>query len=337
MLNATAGRFLLLALLWGSSFTFIKVSLEGLTPGQLVLARLFLGAAVLSLIVAFRRVPLPRQLGVWGHVAAAALFGNVIPFLLLSYGEQTTGAAIAGVLIGGTPLLTLAIATAALPNERVTGRKATGLAFGFIGVVVLMGPWGDALGSFGGQLACLGAAVSYACGFVYVRKFLSPKKLPAMGAAASQLIAAFAIQAAVTPFLAWETPDFTGRVTGSIVVLGLFSTGLAYVLYFRLINDVGATTASAVNYVVPVASVLVSIVVLDETITWNLVAGGLIVLLAMGYAENRDGQLRRGPGAADAAPAPKAPPAAAQPGAAESTTAAGRDEPVATRAAEERR
>ncbi|MEV7845294.1 DMT family transporter [Streptomyces cyaneofuscatus] len=319
MKNATVGRFLLLAFLWGGSFTFIKVSLDGLTPGQLVLSRLVLGAAVLLAIVAFRKIGLPRSAGVWGHVAAAALFGNVIPFLLLSYGEQTTGAGIAGVLIGATPLLTLTIAAAALPTERATRRKVLGLLIGFAGVVVLIGPWTDALGSFGGQLACLGAALSYACGFVYVRKFLSPLGLAPMAAAASQLLAATVLQAVVTPFLTWHTPEFTLKVTLSIVALGLFSTGLAYVLYFRLIGDVGATTASAVNYVVPVASVLIGVVALGESVTWNLLVGGLVVLAGVAYAENRLRQLR------SKEPAPAAPGAASS----EAETGAAAAEPVA--------
>ncbi|SDJ52835.1 Permease of the drug/metabolite transporter (DMT) superfamily [Lentzea albidocapillata subsp. violacea] len=291
--KASVARFLLLALLWGSSFTFIKVSLEGLTPGQLVLARLVLGAAVLLSIAAVRKVALPRSVQVWGHIAAAGLFGNVIPFLLLSYGEKTTGAGIAGVLIGATPLLTLALATAALPTERATSRKAVGLALGFVGVVLLIGPWHESLGSLSGRLACFGAAVSYAIGFVYVRKYLSPLGLAPLSLAASQLVSAAVLQAVVTPFLAWRTPDFTGPVTLSIVLLGLFSTGLAYVLYFRLIGDVGATTASAVNYVVPVFAVLVSVVFLGEHVTWNLLAGGLVVLVGVAYAENRMGQLRK--------------------------------------------
>jgi drug/metabolite transporter (DMT)-like permease len=117
------------------------------------------------------------------------------------------------------------------------------------------------------------------------------------------------LQAVLTPFLAWHTPHITGEVAGSIVVLGLFSTGLAYVLYFRLIGDLGATTASAVNYVVPVAAVLIGVLALGESITWNLVAGGLVVLVGMGYAENRLVQLRRTPQATTvpaAAPAPAA-------------------------------
>ncbi|MEV6716672.1 DMT family transporter [Lentzea sp. NPDC051208] len=291
--KASVARFLLLALLWGSSFTFIKVSLEGLTPGQLVLSRLILGAAVLLSIAAIRKVALPRSVQVWGHIAAAGLFGNVIPFLLLSYGEKTTGAGIAGVLIGATPLLTLALATAALPTERATSRKAVGLALGFVGVVLLIGPWHESLGSLSGRLACFGAAISYAIGFVYVRKYLSPLGLAPLSLAASQLVSAAVLQAVVTPFLGWRTPDFTGPVTLSIVLLGLFSTGLAYVLYFRLIGDVGATTASAVNYVVPVFAVLVSVLFLGEHVTWNLLAGGLVVLVGVAYAENRMGQLRK--------------------------------------------
>jgi drug/metabolite transporter (DMT)-like permease len=91
----------------------------------------------------------------------------------------------------------------------------------------------------------------------------------------------------VTPFLAWQTPELTGRVISSVVLLGLLSTGLAYVLYFRLIGDLGATTASAVNYVVPVAAVLVGVLLLGEPVTWNLAIGGLVVLASVGYAENR--------------------------------------------------
>ncbi|MGW4210872.1 DMT family transporter [Lentzea sp. NPDC004789] len=291
--KASVARFLLLASLWGSSFTFIKVSLEGLTPGQLVLSRLVLGAAVLLTIVAVRKVALPRSAQVWGHIGAAGLFGNVIPFLLLSYGEKTTGAGIAGVLIGASPLLTLALATAALPTERATARKAIGLGIGFVGVVLVIGPWHESLGSLSGRIACFGAAVSYAVGFVYVRKFLSPLGLAPLSLAASQLVSAAVLQALVTPFLDWRVPALTGSVMFSIVVLGLVSTGLAYVLYFRLIGDVGATTASAVNYVVPVFAVLISVLFLGEPVTWNLLAGGLVVLVGVAYAENRLGQLRR--------------------------------------------
>ena len=280
-------RFLALALLWGSSFTFIKVALDGVTPSQLVLFRLILGAAVLLIVARARRIGLPRHLATWGHVAAAAAFGNVIPFLLLSYGEQGTGAGIAGVLVGSTPLLTLALATVALPSERITVRKTVGMLAGFAGVVIIVGPWSAGGGTIAGRIACFGGAVSYAVGFVYVRKFLSPKGLAPLSLAASQLVSATVLQALVTPFLAWQRPELTPGIIGSIAFLGVLSTGVAYVLYFRLIADVGATTASAVNYLVPLFAVLVSVILIGESVTWNLIAGALGVLIAMGYAENR--------------------------------------------------
>lgn len=292
MPNATVLRFLALALLWGSSFTLIKVSLEGLSPAQLVLARLVLGAAVLAGVAALRHVRLPRGAAVWGHLAGAALFGNVLPFLLLSYGERTAGAGIAGVLIGATPLLTLTIAYAALAAERATARKVAGLVAGFLGIVLVLAPWRTAGGALGGELACAGAALSYAVSFVYVRRFLSPRGLPPLALATGQLLVAVALQAAVSPLLEWGAVRLTGRVAVSIALLGALCTGLAYVLYFRLIADIGATSASAVNYVVPIAAVLVGVAFLGEAVTWNVVAGGVVVLLGMAYAENRLGGRR---------------------------------------------
>jgi drug/metabolite transporter (DMT)-like permease len=123
----------------------------------------------------------------------------------------------------------------------------------------------------------------------------SPRQLTPLSLAAAQLLAATALQALVTPFLAWRTPDLTGRVTASMVILGLLSTGLAYVLYFRLIGDVGATTASAVNYLVPLAAVAVSMVLLGEPATWNLLVGTLVVLCGVAYAEDRLRRPRRAP------------------------------------------
>jgi drug/metabolite transporter (DMT)-like permease len=285
--KATVVRFLTLALLWGGSFTLIKVSLEGLSPAQLVLARLVLGALVLAIVAVARQVALPSEPVVWGHLAGAALFGQVLPFLLLSYGERTAGAGVAGVLIGATPLLTLTIAYAALSSERATTRKVIGLLVGFAGIVVVLAPWREAAGSLGGEIACFGAAVSYAISFVYVRRLLSPRGLAPLSLATGQLLAAVVLQALVSPLLEWGPVHLDGRVVVSIVLLGVLCTGLAYVLYFRLIGDIGATSASAVNYVVPVAAVVVGVVFLGEPVTWNLLAGCLIVLFAIAYAERR--------------------------------------------------
>jgi len=287
MAHSTVARFVLLAVLWGSSAPLIKVALQGLMPAPLTLARLVLAAVVLMVIAGLRRVAPPRERVVWLHLTAVAFFGNVLPFLLLSYGERTAGAGVAGVLIGATPLLTLTVAYVALAAERATARKVLGLIIGFAGIVLVVAPWETGGSSLRGEVLCFGTAVSYAINFVYVRKFLSPRRLPALALAAGQMLAAVVLQGLFSPFLSWGTPHLTGRVTLAIVLLGVLSTGLGYVLNFRLIADIGATSASAVNYLAPVVAVGVSVLFLGEGLTWHVVVGGLVVLSGMAYAESR--------------------------------------------------
>ncbi|WP_018680895.1 DMT family transporter [Actinokineospora enzanensis] len=279
--------FVLLSLIWGSSYTFIKVAVDGLTPAQLVLARVFLGAVVLLTVLRVTRGSLPRSAAVWGHTAITAILGMIAPFLLLAWGEQRTSAAMAGVLIAATPLFTLAAVTAALPAERATWRKGIGFLVGFIGVVLVIGPWSTSGGSLGGQLAVLGAAACYAAQTVYVRKMLAQKGIPPLVSATSQVLMATLLQLIVTPFFPWKTPHPTWGIGLSVLLLGVVGTGLAYLVYFRLIGDMGAANASAVNYLVPVTAVLISLVTLQESITWNMIVGTVVVLAALAFAENR--------------------------------------------------
>jgi len=283
-------QFAALAVIWGSSYTFIKVAGGGLTPAQLVLTRVVLGALVLYAVLRATGGRLPKFGVVWGHIAVVATLGMVAPFLLLAWGEQRTSAAMAGVLIAATPLLTLAAATAALSTERATPRKAVGFGLGFVGVVLVIGPWASEAGSIGGQLAVLAAAVCYALQTVYVRKMLAQRSIPPLVSSTSQVLMAVVLQGIITPFFAWRTPHLSLGVVASIVLLGAVGTGVAYLLYFRLITDLGASNASAVNYFVPVTAVLVSLVTLGEPITWNMVVGTLIVLFGFAYAENRLGR-----------------------------------------------
>ena len=303
MTTTTLARFLGLAVLWGSSPTLIKVGLEAVPPGQLVAIRLLVGAVVLTTVAIIRGADPILSAATWGHIAVAALLANVIPFMLLSYGERATSAGVAGVLTGATPLITMMITTVALPGERPTPRQAVGLLTGFAGVVLVISPWTGAHGSASGRLECLGAATSYAAGFAYVRKFLSPAARPGqtlrgrhdpaptvLSLAASQLIAAATIQLVLmaTPLLSRHTAHATTttRATISLAALGML-TALAYPLYIHLINDLGATTASCVNYLAPAIAVLIGTVALNEPTPWTLLAGGAVILTAAGYAENR--------------------------------------------------
>src|SRR5215207_9271309 len=287
MNRLSVSLFVLLAFIWGASYTFIKVSLDGLTPSQLVLMRLVLGVIFLLVVIAVMGVRLPAFGSVWAHMAVTATLGMVAPFFLLAWGERHTTAALAGVLIAATPLLTLSLATAALSTERATVTKTVGLLIGFAGVIIVLSPWAATGGTLGGQLAVLGAAASYAAQTVYIRKVLASRKVAPLALATSQLVVATAMQAVITPFTGWTTPSFTWPVVVSIVLLGDVGTGAAYVIYFRLINDMWSTSASTVNYLVPVTAVLVSLATLHEPITIEMVLGTLVVLVGLAIAENR--------------------------------------------------
>jgi drug/metabolite transporter (DMT)-like permease len=218
-------RFVLLAAIWGGSFMLVKVARQGLSPAQITLFRLALGAAVLLAVCRIRRIPVPSRAGIVGRLAVAAALGNVVPFLLLGYGERSTGAGPAGVLVGATPLLTALIAAAARA-EVVTRSRAVVLLAGFTGVVVLIAPW-QSRGSVTGGLACLAAAASYAAGFVYVRRYLSDPATDSFGLAAGQLVAAFALQAVTLPVFGWPTMRPSVPVLASLLVLAVVGTGLA--------------------------------------------------------------------------------------------------------------
>lgn len=290
MTKETMIRLLTQAAIWGSSFSFIKMALEGLAPSQVVGSRLVLGAAVLAVVAMMRRVTLKMSLSDWAHMFVAALLANVVPYLLLTYGELHAGAGVAGVLVAGTPLLTLLLATAVLPAERATIRKVVGFGLGFVGVVLVIDPWATDGGSFAARLACFGAAASYAAGYVYVGRFFGGKEVHPLTLATDQLVVAAVIMLPVLAVMDWQTPQITTKVVVAVVLLGTLSTGFANILYFQLIQEAGATTASSVDYFVPIFAVLFGIVLLGESLHWSLVVGGAVVLIGMALAE---GRLRR--------------------------------------------
>ena len=174
MTGASAVRLAVLSCIWGASFLFIKVGLEGLAPMQVVTARVVSGAAVLVATVAVRRLAVPRSAVLWGHLTVLAVLANLVPFFLFAWAEQRIGSGVAGILNGTTPLLTLAVAVAVLPEERATPVRLAGMLLGFAGVVLIVGPWRDDAGgrTLSGQLACVGAAACYGVTFVYTRRFV---------------------------------------------------------------------------------------------------------------------------------------------------------------------
>jgi len=288
MRSSPFARIAVLAGIWGCSFLFIKVALEGVSATQVVLARIVLGAFTLLAYCAVRRERLPSWGRTWMHLAFMGIVANVVPFLGFSWGEghgATSG--LAGIYNATTPLWTLLFAIAVLPAERPTRARVVGLVLGFLGVLMVLAPWRSVEGArLGGQLACLGAGACYGVAFVWTRRFLSGVAAP-LGLATAQLLCATVEFGLIAPFVAARHVSLPPRVWLSLLALGAVGTGIAYVIYYGLIQDVGATTASTVTYVVPLVAVSLGVVVLGETVRWNDFAGAAIVIAGIAVAEGR--------------------------------------------------
>jgi drug/metabolite transporter (DMT)-like permease len=271
-------RLFLLAFIWGWSFLFIKVAVDGLTPTTVAWSRIALGAAVLYAILRHQGGRIPVDRTSLRHYAVAATIGNIVPFTLLAWGEQHITSALTAVLNASTPLFTAVFAAIGL-SERLRPVQIAGLALGMAGVAVAAGLGASDLegSSTAGALAAILAGAAYGIAFVYMRRHLVsyPPIVAATGQLATGAVMLFPL-AALTSIL--DGVSLTPTRLGAILALGAIGTGLAYVLNYRIIGDLGPTKASLVTYVIPVVAVVVGIVVLDEPFEWRLVVGGLLTV-----------------------------------------------------------
>lgn len=283
-----AARLLLLSAIWGSSYLFIEVGLEDLSAWQIVAGRLLLGAAVLLVLLRVRGERLPSDRATWRALAVMAIVSNIIPFALITWGQESITSSLAAILNSTTPLFTAGIAAAVLPGERLTSMRTTGILIGFAGVAVIVGIDVNGAGDLAGELAVILASISYAAGFVFAKRRLTGRGGSALALPAGQLALGTGI--ALVPAgiaTAAETNAPGAAAALSVIALGAVGTGIAYVLYYRLVEDVGPTTASFVTYLIPVVGVALGWLFLDETIGVNTLAGAALVIAGITLAERR--------------------------------------------------
>ncbi|KUL37322.1 hypothetical protein ADL22_21885 [Streptomyces sp. NRRL F-4489] len=272
-------RFALLALVWGLSFLFVKISGAAYAPLHVALGRVVFGALTLLAVLAFKREALPRNPRLWLHLAVAAFLLNALPFTLFAYSEERITSALAGICNATTPLFTLLVAVSALPGERPSRNRLAGMALGFLGVLVVFGIWNGAnVGDPVGAGMALGAALSMGAGWVYVRRFLTDSGHSSVALSAAQVTAGAVELAVVTPFLTSVPTHFPLVPTLSLIVLGALGTGVAFLIQYGLVRDAGATVASMVTYLVPVVSTAAGVVVLGEVLKWHQPVGALVIL-----------------------------------------------------------
>lgn len=290
--------FLSLSAVWGSSFLWIKIAVQDVGPFTLVAWRLLFGSVGMGLVLWFNKTSLPRSGVTWRDLAALGLVNTALPFVLISWGEQTIDSAVASILISTVPLFTLVIAHLFLQDDPMTLRRVAGLLIGFGGVLTLMSR--DLDGGFeaglAGQFAVLGAALSDASGAVFARlrlRYVHPFV---------QAFAPMAVADAVVWSFAW--PVEGGALVPAVPItwlallwLGLLGSCLAYILYFSLLQRVGPTRTTMVTYLIALFGVALGVIFLNEPLDARLVGGGALVVVGIAVVNWRPRQRER-PGVA---------------------------------------
>jgi drug/metabolite transporter (DMT)-like permease len=256
-----------LAVIWGTGFAFISVAVRTLPPASVVALRLAIASAVLLFVQVRRAVPVPRDKRAWARFTLLAFVGNLAPFTLISWGLQTVESGVAGIMMSTMPLCTVALAHFFVPGERLTGSRVAGFGLGFAGVLVLLGP--GALQALAGdahtvlrEVALFAGAVCYAVNAVLVRRM--PATPPLVLSTCTLLPAALAmLPVALVVDRPW-TLSPSGASVAAAVWLGLISTALATLWFFRLIAAAGPTFFSLINFIIPPTAVLTGVVALGE-------------------------------------------------------------------------
>ncbi|ADG75348.1 protein of unknown function DUF6 transmembrane [Cellulomonas flavigena DSM 20109] len=283
-------QYLAAALVWGSSFLFMKVALEGLSSPQVALSRLLLGASTLVVVMLVARRPWPRDRRTWGHLTVLGVLLCVVPYLLFAWSGQYLASGLSSIFNATTPLMTAAAVAVLLPVERLAPVQRLGLAVGAVGVVVVVGPWAyvaeaATAAPLPAVLACLGATACYGLGTTYQRRFVVPLRLPPETVAAGQVSAGAVLLTLTSPLVATGPVQLTWPVVLSMLGLGALGTGLAYAWMARIIDAWGPQRASTVTYLTPLVGVLLGIVVLGEQLHWYEPVGGLLVVLGVVVAQ----------------------------------------------------
>jgi drug/metabolite transporter (DMT)-like permease len=297
--------FVGLTFAWGASFLFIKIGLnEGLEPFTLVAWRMVLATLFLGVVLLVTRGRIPRAPGALPRLAVLGILNVALPALLLTWGSQSIPSALASILNGLQPLFVVVLAAVVLHDEPLTVDRLLGLLVGFGGAVLLVspnlteaGPAVPVADPLLGEIAVTLAAASYAVAAVYARRFVTSARLvddpihgPRRATAAEIAVTQIAIAALITVSLAAvaehpaggliELPP-TPTAWGAVLWVGVLGSGVAYLLFFRILRAWGATRVTLVTYALPVLGIALGVIVLDERLHPQEVAGAVLVLAGL--------------------------------------------------------
>jgi drug/metabolite transporter (DMT)-like permease len=274
--------FISLGLIWSSSFLWIKIGVQEIGPMALVAFRMSFGAVTAVAIGVYQKVAWPRDWKTWGIFAILGPASLAIPIFFISWGEQTIDSAVASILNATTPLFTIVIAHFLLQDDKMTVQKVLGLLIGFAGVIILLSKdlVAGAQNSVIGQAAVILASLFYAGSAVFARKLT--QHVDGIVRGAMPLITSTIFMWTVGPLTEkpFEFPSL--HLTWiAILWLGILGSGLAVIMLYYLIHEIGPTRASMVTYLFPVGGVILGVIFLNEHLSWQLVAGTLLIIASL--------------------------------------------------------
>jgi len=276
-----------LSILWGGSFFFAKIATLELPPLTVALGRVAIAASLLVALARATGVALPDRFG-WRPFVVLGLLNNALPFSLIFWGQTHIPSGLAAILNATTPLFTVLVAHFATVDERLTPARLTGVAAGFAGVVVMIGPGllRDLGVDIAAQLACLGAAVSYAFAGVYARRFRGE---PAMRVAAGQLVASSVLLAPLVVIVdrPWNVAAPGVNAWAALLALAALSTALGYLIYFRILARAGATNVLLVTFLIPVSAILLGTLLLGEHLAARHLVGMAAIAVGLAAIDGR--------------------------------------------------
>ena len=278
------GLLLLLSLIWGSSFTLIKIAIPTIPPFTMVAARVMIAALFLILVAAAQGHALPRRGSVWAAFFVQGLLQSALPFTLISWGEMHIASSLAGVLNATPPMFVLAIAVmTGRGRQAISGRKVIGVALGLAGVALTMGI--DALSGVGtaaplAQMAVLGASLCYALAPIWGQRFSG---LPAIVTAAGAMSCAAVLMLPTAAILEqpWGLAPPPAQAIAAVIALAMVCTAFAMVIYFRLIHTLGPLGTTSGSYLRAGFAVALGTAILGEHLTWSSLAGMALILVGV--------------------------------------------------------
>lgn len=279
---------LALALIWGASFLCFALALRELPVFTVVANRVFWGASALWVYVLIRNIPRPASMRQWSALAVMGLLNNAIPFSLIAWGQTHIESGLASILNGTTAIFAVLIAALVFKDEKLTGRKLSGVILASVGALVVVGP--EALRNFDlrslAQIALLGASLSYACAAVWARFSLSG--LHPVMAATGMLTGSTMIMVPLALIVDGTPETLPGATTiAALGFLALPATAVAYLLYYRCLNLAGSGNLSLVTLLVPPTAVFWGAVILNEALSLTAFSGFILIALGMLVLDGR--------------------------------------------------